>query len=180
MISFRSEITRKVLGYFFINESKSLYVNEMARQFGLNRGNLIRKLRQLEKHDILISEFRGNQKHYSLNRKHPLYKEYRSIVLKTVGFEAKARDLFGQVEGIKAAYIFGSYVKDGMDSASDIDLLVVGSHDTIELQRRIGILQNELDREINAVSMSDREFREKKSEDPFVKRILAGPVITLI
>lgn len=180
MISLRSEISRKVLGYFFLNETESLYVNEMARQFALNRGNLIRKLRELEHQRILLSEFRGNQRYYFLNKKHPLYREYKAIVLKTVGFEAKAKDLLAQIEGTEKAYIFGSYAEDGMDSGSDIDLLVIGSQDTIELQRKLRTLQNEFGREINATSICPAEFRKRSAEDPFLKNILSGPKIELI
>jgi len=180
MISLRSEVSRKVLGYFFLNETESLYVNEMARRFGLDRGNLVRKLRELEDQGILLSEFRGNQRYYFLNKKHPLYKEYKAIVLKTVGFEVKAKELLAQMEGAEKVYIFGSYAKKGMDSGSDIDLLVIGSQDTIELQRKIRILQDEFGREINATSICPAEFRKRSVEDPFLKNILNGPKIELI
>ena len=71
MISLRSKITRGVLSNFFLHEDSSLYINEIARLFGLDRGNLIRKLKALECEGILKSEFNGNQKYYSLNKDYP-------------------------------------------------------------------------------------------------------------
>lgn len=81
MISLRSKIAQKVLGYFFANGKNSLYINEMSRTLGLDRGNLIKKLQTLEKEGILKSEFRGNQRYFSLNTRYPLLKEYKKIVL---------------------------------------------------------------------------------------------------
>jgi predicted nucleotidyltransferase len=180
MISLRSGVTRKVLGYFFLNESESLYVNEMARLLDLDRGNLVRKLRELEERSILLSEFHGNQRYYFLNKKHPLYKEYRTIILKTVGFEAQAREMLREMPGIENAFIFGSYAREGMDSASDVDLLVVGSHDTVNLQRKVRLLQKAFGREINVISISPAEFCDRRRKDPFFKRVLGAPRIELV
>jgi len=66
MISFRSEITKKVLNYFFLNPQESIYVNELARKLGLDKRNLVKKIRELEEKGLLKSETRGNLKLYSL------------------------------------------------------------------------------------------------------------------
>ncbi len=181
MISLRSKIVQKLLGYFFLHEASSLYVNEMSRSLGLDRGNLIKMLRSLEAEGILKSEYRGNQKYFSLNKKFSLLREYRNIILKTVGFEKNIRELLRGVNGVKSAYIFGSYAKDKMDSLSDIDLLAVGQQDTIELQKKISKLQKQIDREINVVSMGEEEFRRKiKKGDSFIAGILGSANIKLL
>ena len=85
MLSLRSKIAQAVLGYFMLHEGTELYVHEMARRLSLNQGNLDRKLKQLEKEGILKSELRGKERYYSLNTSFPLLKEYKRIVLKTIG-----------------------------------------------------------------------------------------------
>jgi len=75
MIPLRSEITRKLLDYFFINPHENLYVNELTRKLNLDKRNLVKKIRQLENEGILKSQSRGNLKLYSINTDYSLYKE---------------------------------------------------------------------------------------------------------
>jgi len=72
MISLKSEITQKVLNYFFLNPQENLYVNELARKLSLDKRNLVKKIRELEKEGLLISQQRGNLKLYSININFPL------------------------------------------------------------------------------------------------------------
>ena len=181
MLSLRSEITKKLLNYFFLNPADSLYVNELARTLNLDKRNLVKKLKQLEEEKILKSENRGNLRLYAIDKKYPLYKEYRKIILQTVGFEGVLRKILESVEGIKEAYVYGSYAKDKMDSYSDIDLLVVGRHSIIALQRKISQLQREINREINVVNMGDGEFSKRiKGKDPFLSGILKEKHVKVI
>ena len=171
MIGLRSKITQAVLGYFMLHEGTSLYVNEMARRLSLDDGNLARKLRELEEEGILRSEQKGKERYYSLNPSFPLLKEYKKIILKTVGFENILKKTLHTVKGLENAYLFGSYAENKMDLSSDIDLIAIGSHSTLELQKRIAEVQKNTDREINAISMSPAEYEKKKRIDPFIKSL---------
>ena len=181
MISLRSEITKKLFTYFFLNSADDVFVNELSRKLNVDKRNLVKKLRELEQGGILKSQNRGNLKLYSVNRSYPLYKEYRKIFLKTIGFEDKIKKTVKEVEGITEAYIYGSYAKNTMDTYSDIDLLVIGNHSIISLQRKLNKLQQEIGREINVVNMDENEFKKrKKSKDPFIAGILREKHIRVI
>ena len=179
MFSLRSKITQTVLGYFMLHEGQELYVNEMARRLKLDQGNLYRKLKELEKEGILKSELRGKERYYSLNTSFALREEYKKIILKTVGLEHLLKEALQRVEGLKEAYLFGSYAKDQMDAASDIDLLAIGSYDTLELQKEISEVQRSIGREINVVSFGAVEYEKKRKNDPFVKSVLKGKKIKI-
>ena len=180
MISLRGKEAKAVLGYLFLHEEAELYVNEMARKFSLDDGNLSRKLKQLAQEGILKCRDSANACYYSLNRDYPLLKEYKGIVLKTIGLEQKLRDAFSEVKGIQEAYIFGSYAQSSMDAASDIDLLVVGEHDTLALQKAIAVVQKKMDREINVISMGSREYKEKLKKNPFLKSLADKKKVRLV
>ena len=180
MISLRSKITREVLSFFTLHPEAELYINELARRLNLDSGNLTRKLGDLEKEGILASEQRGKQRYYFLNSNFPLLDEYKKIILSTVGFEAILTEALTKVDGIKQAIIFGSYAKNQMNAASDIDLMVIGEHNTISLQKMISKLQKSIDREINLISMGTKEFEQKKKTDSFVKSILNEKRVKLI
>lgn len=164
MISLRSAVTQKVLNYFFINPDASIYVNELSRRLALYKRNLVKKLKELENEGVLESQARGNLKFYSINRDYPFYKEYKNIVLKTVGLENRLKKVADEVPGIEQIYIYGSYAHGKMGNQSDIDLLVVGTHEIIALQKKLNKLQGELGREINAVNMNKIEFEKRLKE----------------
>ena len=180
MISLRSKITQAVLGYFMLHEDSELYVHEIARRLSLDQGNLDRKLKELEKEGILKSDLRGKERYYSLDAYFPLFREYKKIILKTVGFEQSLKQLLKPVKGLEHAYLFGSYAGNKMDRSSDIDLLVVGDHSAIELQRKIAEIQKSVKREINVISMSPGEYRKKQKDDRFLKSVLRKKKVQLL
>lgn len=180
MLGLGSKIAQKLLEYLFLHRGANLYVNEMCRRFGVDRGNLVKKLKEFEKEGILTSEWRGNQRYYSLNDSFPLIKEYQRIIFKTVGLEESLKKAIGEVTGIKIAVLFGSYAEDKMDLSSDIDLLVVGDHDTLELQKKISQFQKTIDREINVVSMGTKEYKRKQKADALLRSIRRKKSIPLL
>ena len=181
MISLKSDITKKLLNYFFINPQENLYVNEIARKLNLDKRNLVKKIRELEKEGILENANRGNLKLYSINENYPLYNEFKAIVLKTVGLEDKLKKILHETENIKQAYIYGSYAQDKMDTNSDIDILVIGDHNIIQLQQKLSKLQKEISREINIVNMDLNEYKKRvKNKDPFILGLINKKHIKLI
>jgi predicted nucleotidyltransferase len=181
MISFRSKITVKLLDYYFLNPGARRYINELARLLDLDPKNLDRKLKELEKAGLFQSEIKGKERYFFLNRKYPLLNQYRQIFLKTHGLEKKLKEIMAGTAGIKEAYIFGSYTANKMDSASDLDLLVVGDHSALDLQRPIAALQRATGREINVVNLSPREMAAKRrTKDSFICNIFKGKVVRLI
>lgn len=180
MISLRSEVTQKVLNLLFLNPRETFFVNELERRLGVDKRNLVKKLRELESAGLLKSEMRGDLKLYRINAEFPLYQEYERIVLRTVGLEERLRQVIRSISGIKEAYIFGSYARDRLDVHSDLDLLVVGSHRIAHFQKKIMPLQREIGRDINAVHMNEAEFRTKRATDSFLISMFRGETIRLV
>lgn len=180
MLALKSRLTQDALAYLFLHEGAAMYVNELARRIGHESGNVTRKLMQLEREGVLKSEMRGKQKYYSLNPSFPLLKEYRQIVLKSFGLEALLKEAVRAVPGIQKAFLFGSYVENKMDMASDIDLLVIGKHKALELQKAVTGIQKKIDREINVVNLTPAEYDKRRRTDPFLKSVERKPRISLL
>ena len=180
MISFRSSVTKAVLGHFMLSPDSEMFVNEIARRFGLDSGNLARQLVRLEKEGLVKSRWSGGQRYYSLNRDYPLIEEYRKISRKTFGLEVLLRDALKPVAGITRAVIFGSYAADRMDASSDIDLLVVGEHAALALNTAVAGVQKKIDRPVHAISMSSAEYQRKQKKDPFLIAIGKGPTVVIV
>lgn len=181
MLSADSKIVKKLLGFYFFHEDENFYLNEIVRRLGIDKRNLVKKLRELDQEGILVSEIRGNQRYFSLNKNYPLYKEYRNIFRKTFGLGEKLKKVLTGIKGIKNVYIYGSYASDNMDVHSDIDIIVIGNQDTIKVHDKITGLQKSIGREINVINISQKEFERKtKQKDPFIASILQGKNIKII
>lgn len=79
------------------------------------------------------------------------------------------------------AYIFGSYAKKTFETGSDIDILLIGEHDTLEAKKIILPLQKEFYREFNIVDMTEEDFIQKNvSGDEFITNIMKGEYIKIV
>lgn len=180
MIKLGSGITIKVLGYFFLNPDKGRYINELAKMLDLDPGNLFRKLKDLEAEGILISSKQGNQRYFGLNKKYPLLREFKRAYESKYGLINRLKEMASNIKGLKEAYIFGSYAENSLQQESDIDILLIGNHSSLEAKRIILPLQNEIKREINIVDLTPKEFMSrKKRRDEFLKNIFLHKIIKI-
>jgi predicted nucleotidyltransferase len=176
----KSKLRQGLLTYFFTNPAARLYVREIAALLNEDPGNISKELKMLESSGVFESSLSGKQKYFFLNTRHPLYKELKSIIFKTTGIEGALKGIIKDIEGINVSLIYGSFASDRQSSASDVDLLIIGSPNEDELMRKIESLENKLQREINYNIYSAREFKERlKKKDSFVLNVTKRPKIML-
>ena len=181
MFDIKSKLTQKLFDYYFANKHSRHYVNELARMLELDPGNLDRKLKELEKEGLFISEKTGNLKYFKLNKNYPLLGEIEKWHNLKYGLEKKLEKSLRKLDGLKEAYIFGSYAKGNFGPESDIDILLVGSHSSLLAKKLIAKIEDETKRELNVVDMSARELKKrKKDKDDFVKNIFSGKTVKII
>src|SRR3989339_838906 len=158
MFTVRSKIARKILNYFFTNETKRMYVNELARLIEEEPKNTHRSLLSLLDAGMLASEYVGKERYFFLNRDNALIGEMKKIYLKSYGIEVLLRRALMSVKGLKEAYIFGSFAAGTQNPDSDIDLLLVGTHTTLDAEKVVRSVGKQVGREINTVNMSQGEL----------------------
>lgn len=181
MISLRSKVTQKILTFFFLHEKERFYTNELARLINEDPANVHKKLLELKKEGILNDEFRGKERFFSLNKKYPFLREYKRLILKGIGFEKILKESLKKIKGIESVFIFGSYAKNKLSPESDIDLLIIGQPDTVELQKSLLKIQKLIHREINSIQLTKKEFeKRKKQKDPFLKDIFSKEYIRIL
>jgi len=177
----KSKIRQDLLALFFTNPNKRYYLRELERIFGYSAGSIRRELLKYQKDDLFKTKKVGNLLYYSLNTNHPLYKELKSIVFKTVGVEGSLKKELSSIEKIKISLIYGSFASEQYKATSDIDLMIIGDPDTSELNERIARLEQKLKREINTNVYSLEEYKaKKKSKSGFILDLLRNPKIMLI
>jgi len=177
----KSKIRQDLLALFFTNPNKRYYLRELERILGYSAGSIRRELLKYQTDDLFKTEKVGNLLFYSLNTIHPLYKELKSIVFKTVGVEGSLKKELSSIDKIKISLIYGSFASDQYKATSDIDLMIIGNPDTSELNERIARLEKRLKREINTTVYSWQEYQDKKkSKSGFIMDLLERPKIMLI
>lgn len=176
MIITKSKIGNKILQYFFLNKNAKHYINELARILELDPKNTNSKLKEFEKKGFLKSEFIGRQRYFFLNKDFSLLKQYEEIFLKTQGVQNSISELVKKDKQIKEAYIFGSYAGGKFDDFSDIDIMLVGDHSSLGVQKKVLDIQKFIGREINIVNFDSIEFNKKKNKDPFVINALKNSI----
>jgi len=172
-ILYKSKIRRRILMWFFSDENRRFYINEMARIIGTTQGTCRRELNRLSNMGILTASKQGNLQYYAINVDHPLYDEFRAIIKKTIGIEAMIKSALQGVENISFAFIFGPYAHDKIDPQAGIDIAVVGD---ISEERLIGLLRDIpliTGREVNYYIYKEQDFLKKMRTNSFVQNILS-------
>ena len=172
MFLLKSKITKKLLKFYFANENRRVYLNELARILKVDPKNLDKKIKELEKDGLFTSEFSGKQKYYFLNKRYPLYKELKTIVFKTIGIENNIRNIVSDIKKINYAYIFGSYDGPGFRGDSDIDLCIIGNDINEDfLAAKIDKLEKNIGRDINYHIYTLEDYKKKLSSSSFLQNI---------
>jgi len=177
----KSKIRQDLLTLFFTNPSQKYYLRELQRQLGYSAGSIRRELLKFQKDNLFNTQMAGNLLYYTLNTKHPLFKELKMIVFKTVGVEGSLRNTLSSIHGIRVAFIYGSFGRKKEKGSSDIDLMIIGNPDTSFLNEKIAELEKRLKREINPTIYSMEEYQaKKKAKSGFIMELLKNPKIMVI
>jgi predicted nucleotidyltransferase len=177
----KSKIRQDLLVLFFTNPSQKYYVRELERLLGYSVGSIHRELLKFKKDSLFDTQKVGNLLYYSLNTKHPLFNELKSIVSKTAGVEGSLKKILRSIEKIEIAFIYGSFANKKEKAMSDIDIMIIGNPNTSNLNEKIMLLEKLLKREINPTIYSSKEYKDKKkAKSGFIMDLLKNPKILLI
>ena len=179
----KSRLRNKILLHFFTNTDDEMYLREMALRLKEDPGNLSKELSRLEKEGIFISQFRGKQKYFFLNKTYPLFNELKSIIFKTIGIQGSLQNIINETSGIVTALIYGSFATGKENASSDIDLCLIVKDSVFNENNfisKIDGLEKTISREINYIYYSEEEWEKQVNEnDSFIINIKMGPKIVL-
>ena len=173
---------RTLLGLLLLRPDERFHLRELARMSGIPPGSIHRELKVMAEVGLLVREQVGNQVLYQADRTCSIYEELAGIFRKTSGLATLVRDQLEDVsDQIDTAIVFGSMASGRQDSASDVDILVLGEIELIDVVRALSPLGQTLRREINPVVMTpDKFFEQVEKNDRFALRIIEEPKIFVI
>ncbi len=178
-----SSAQQRVLGLLFGQPGRSFYSAEIIRLASSGSGAVQRELARLEQSGLVNARRVGSQKHYQANPESPLFEELTGIVRKTVGLAVPLGEALRPLASrITAAFVYGSVAKRRDTSGSDIDLLIVSDDVTYaDVYAALESRRATLHREVNPTVYTRKELaRRAKSDNAFVKRVLAQPKLWII
>ena len=173
---------RQLLATLLLRPDEQFHVRELARMTGISAGSIHRELRAMADSGLLLRERVGNQVLYQANQLCPVYRELAAIFRKTIGMADLLREALTNVNGrIEFALVFGSMASGQQNSASDVDLLILGEASLGEVVKVLSPVQASLGREINPVVMTtDRWMTQLGKSERFAMRVLNEPKIFVI
>ena len=170
-----------ILEIFFNHPDDSYYLRQISRFLNKKPGVFQRDINNLVKNGILESYYQGNNRFFKINKSYPLYKDLKNIFFKTLGIKGELEKIVKSIKGIKSAFIYGSFAKGAEQKQSDIDLCIIGSIDENVLIKKLTELEKRIDREINYILMTEKEYKTKlKNKDSFLQNITEQKKIVLI
>ena len=76
---------RSVLALLYGHADEEFYLREIIRAAGVGQGSIQRELEMLVRAGLLLRRTHGRQVYFRANSENPVYKELRSLLLKTAG-----------------------------------------------------------------------------------------------
>lgn len=175
-----SKIRTEIFRIFFGLNSQETHLRGIERATGFAIGTVRHETNNLVQIGLLKKRIDGNRSYFSANKNHPLYPDIHNIVLKTVGLVDVIKSPLNN-QPIQLALLFGSIAAGNFTSDSDIDLFVIGEIGLRQLSANLRDAANKIGREINTVTMTPQEFRNKKAnKDHFLTQIISSPKLMII
>jgi predicted nucleotidyltransferase len=173
----------RVLGLLFDQADRSFTISDLILLAQSGSGAVQREIARLTESGLVEAfEIEGRRK-YRASRSSPIFEELRSIIEKTVGVVGQLRSAFESTSSpIRFAMLFGSVAKGTDRAESDIDVLIVSDDMRLEeAYRLLGPVEEHARRKVSPTILTTKEFESRRrSGNPFLKKVLAGPHVVLV
>lgn len=176
------KLRSRLLAVLLLHPENAWHSRELARRLAAVPGSVNRELTKLADAGLLLRERIGNQIHYRANRDCPVFAEIAGLMRKTSGLATVLSEALRPLAGdIQSALVFGSVARGEENSASDIDLLILGEIAFRDAVAVLHPLQESLGREINPVVYRVEDFRRKYAEgNGWAREVVGKPKLFLL
>jgi predicted nucleotidyltransferase len=175
--SLASPAMARLLLHFVTHPDEPVHVRELRRLTGLGMGSLQAELKRLVRLELLSTVRDRNRVMYRLEHGSPRWRAFRSLLATTAEPAELLRAAFAGVEGVDAAFVFGSQGRGDTRDDSDIDLFIIGRDDVHHaVSRSLTEIELLLEREIDVILYTpDRALGRARKGSVFLRRVLSEP-----
>jgi DNA-binding transcriptional ArsR family regulator len=175
--------TRKaILAATLMQPERWWYLSDLAQHLGVPPSTLQRELASLVEAGILRRKRDGNRVYFQPDPDCPLLPELTGLMTKTAGLLDVLREaLVPFASSIRWAFVYGSVARAEVRSASDVDLMVVGSVGLADLVSALRKAERRLGRPINPTVYTPEEFVQKRQAGHhFLKTVLQDEKLAIM
>jgi len=171
-----------ILASTLMHPDRAWYLSDLAKDLSLTPSTLQRDLAALVTGGILRRYIDGNRVYYQADSECPIFPELEGLMAKTAGLaDVLRKALAGLAADIRLAFIYGSMARAEEHTASDVDLLVVGTLGLSDLAPKLKVAEERLKRPINPMVYSPEEFAKKlKNKHHFLLNVLKADKIFVV
>jgi predicted nucleotidyltransferase len=167
----------RLLLHFVTHPDDAVHIRELRRLTGLGMGSLQAELRRLVRLELLSVKRDANRVIYRLEYGGARWRAFRSLLATTAEPAELLRAAFAGVEGVDAAFVFGSQARGDTRDDSDIDLFIIGRDDVDHaVSQALTEIELLLQREIDVILYTPARVQARSTRpNEFVRRVMREP-----
>jgi predicted nucleotidyltransferase len=167
----------RLLLQFALHGDEPQHVRALQRRSGLSMSSLHRELGRLESRGLVERLADGARVQYRAAESHPGWKAMRHLIREFAHPAEVVEEALAGMEGIEAAFVYGSFAREDARDDSDVDVLVVGDAAAqAGLGREAAEASLLLGRPVEIRAYTREKLdRQRHGGSAVLQRILAGP-----
>jgi predicted nucleotidyltransferase len=174
--------TLRLLTHFLVHPDRKLHFRALKEHTRLGTGSLQRELARLESLGLVTREEREGKVCFASVTDHPSWDALRTLVREHGDPVDVLRETLSDLEGVKAAFVFGSTVRGDARPDSDIDVFILEEGLPLEAIGRATLdAQRLLDRPLDVRRYTPTVLARKlRDAGGFLHDVLSGPKAWLV
>lgn len=167
----------RLLLYFALHPDDAVHVRELGRRTGLATASLQNELARLQRLGLIVREQQGHKVLYRADPASPRWAPFRALIRQLAHPAEVLREAFSGIEGVDAAFVFGSHARGDTRPDSDIDLFVLGDEAAQRAVRDpLSEAESLLGRDVDLIAYTrERVSSRAGSGSAFLQRVLREP-----
>jgi len=161
----------KMLKFFLENPFKEVYLRELAKKLKISPFATKKYADMLAKEKLILSQKKANLRYLKSNNSDILFKHLKiALNIKKIRDSGIGEFLKNSIPNLSSIVIFGSIAKGEDAEESDIDLVLIGSKNYINIKK----FEDKIQKEINIHIFSWGEWKKKMKDDsPFYYEVIS-------
>jgi len=177
----RSVAQARLLAELLLKPDRAMSVTQLAKTVGTAQSVISTEVDRLVAASVLADERVGRTRLVRANPDYRLAEPLTRILAASFGPEPVMTRLLSTLDGIDAAFIYGSWAARFSGVAGqqprDVDVLVIGTPDRAALNEAVEAAELALGLPVQITRVSPEAWQQ--AGEPFIQTVKAGPLVAL-